>query len=161
LILDEPAASLDPMGRHDILELMERLRKYTTIFYSTHILDDVQRVSDTVAILNKGELLSQGPIDTLLAGSEGPVFTLTMVDISDEIAQTVRAQAWVSNVQITDAGDGKVSWMVAVSDPLLAERQLLRLILEDPDVRVLDFRRRRYELEDVFMQMVEGDNVGK
>jgi ABC-2 type transport system ATP-binding protein len=41
LILDEPAASLDPMGRHDVLEVMERLSKYTTIFYSTHILDDV------------------------------------------------------------------------------------------------------------------------
>ena len=50
LILDEPAASLDPMGRRDVLGVMERLRKYTTIFYCTHILDDVQRVSDTVAI---------------------------------------------------------------------------------------------------------------
>jgi ABC-type multidrug transport system ATPase subunit len=58
LILDEPAASLDPQGRHDVLDVMERLRKYTTIFYSTHILDDVQRVSDTVCILNKGMLIA-------------------------------------------------------------------------------------------------------
>ncbi len=57
LILDEPAASLDPEGRRDVLELMRRLRKHTTIFYSTHILDDVQRVSDMVAILNRGELV--------------------------------------------------------------------------------------------------------
>jgi len=35
LILDEPAASLDPMGRRDVLEVMERLRKYTTVFYCT------------------------------------------------------------------------------------------------------------------------------
>ena len=47
LILDEPAAALDPKGRRDVLTVMERLRKHTTIFYSTHILDDVQRVSDT------------------------------------------------------------------------------------------------------------------
>jgi len=46
LILDEPAASLDPMGRKDVLDIMERLRKHCTVFYSTHILDDVQRVSD-------------------------------------------------------------------------------------------------------------------
>ncbi len=45
LILDEPAASLDPMGRRDVLEVMVQLRKYTTIFYCTRILDDVQRVS--------------------------------------------------------------------------------------------------------------------
>src|SRR5690349_3759556 len=55
LILDEPAASLDPQGRHDVLAVMEKLQKYTTIFYSTHILEDVQRVSDTVAILNHGQ----------------------------------------------------------------------------------------------------------
>src|SRR5829696_5908323 len=68
LILDEPAASLDPMGRHDVLEVMERLRKHTTIFYSTHILSDVQRVSDTVAILNHGKLIAEASIEELLAG---------------------------------------------------------------------------------------------
>ncbi len=67
LILDEPAAALDPMGRHDVLEVMEKLRKYTTIFYSTHILEDVQRVSDTVAILNRGMLIAEAPINELLA----------------------------------------------------------------------------------------------
>ena len=51
LILDEPASALDPLGRQSVLDVMARLRKHTTIFYSTHILDDVQRVSDTVAIL--------------------------------------------------------------------------------------------------------------
>ena len=66
LILDEPAAALDPMGRHDVLEVMERLQKHTTIFYSTHILDDVQRVSDTVAILAEGRVVAQGPISELL-----------------------------------------------------------------------------------------------
>ena len=57
---------------------MERLRKHTTIFYSTHILDDVQRVSDTVVILNKGTLVAQGPIEELLAGGQGTTFTLTV-----------------------------------------------------------------------------------
>ncbi len=76
LILDEPAAALDPMGRHDVLEVMERLRKHTTIFYSTHILADVQRVSDTVAILKHGQLVAQAPIETLLAGGEGVVYTI-------------------------------------------------------------------------------------
>ena len=55
LILDEPAASLDPQGRRDVLEVMTRLRKHTTVFYCTHILSDVQRISDHVAILNHGQ----------------------------------------------------------------------------------------------------------
>ena len=76
LILDEPAAALDPIGRHEVLQVMERLRAHTTIFYSTHILDDVQQVSDAVAILNHGELVAQGPIEDLLAGGGDPVYTL-------------------------------------------------------------------------------------
>jgi ABC-2 type transport system ATP-binding protein len=158
LILDEPAASLDPMGRHDILDLMERLRKYTTIFYSTHILDDVQKVSDTVAILNKGELVSQGSIETLLAGSEGPVFTLSVVGATQQVLEQVRQQPWVKSLQVKAENDDKASWTVAVTDTSMAEVQLLRLVLAEPQARVLDFRRRRYELEDVFMQIVEGDN---
>ena len=59
------------MGRRDVLQVMERLRQHTTIFYSTHILDDVQRVSDTVAILNRGTLVAQAPIDELLGVSGG------------------------------------------------------------------------------------------
>jgi ABC-2 type transport system ATP-binding protein len=159
LILDEPAASLDPMGRHDILELMERLRKHTTIFYSTHILDDVQKVSDTVAILNKGVLVSMGPITTLLAGSEGPAYTLTLAGVSADAQVQVKTQAWVKSLQVTDGQDGKSTWIVTVSDTAAAEEQLLRLVLMEPQARVLDFRRRTYELEDVFMQVVEGSHV--
>ena len=60
LLLDEPASALDPVGRRQVLELMASLRTHATIFYSTHILDDVQRVSDHVAILDKGRLVVVG-----------------------------------------------------------------------------------------------------
>ena len=78
LILDEPAAALDPIGRHDVLVIMEKLRKYATVFYSTHILDDVQQVSDTVAILNEGKLISQGPIEHLLNGEGQTIYTVSL-----------------------------------------------------------------------------------
>ncbi len=61
LILDEPAAALDPMGRRDVLRIIKRLQERATIFYSTHILDDVQRVSDRVAILNNGHVGGASP----------------------------------------------------------------------------------------------------
>ncbi len=159
LILDEPAASLDPMGRHDILELMERLRKYTTVFYSTHILDDVQKVSDTVAILNKGSLVSQGPIEALLAGSEGPAYSLTLTGVTAQLQEQVEGQPWVNSLQTSQTKDGSVLWVVSVNEPEAAEAQLLRMVLAEPQVRVLDFRRRTYELEEIFMQIVEGSDV--
>ena len=80
------------MGWHDVLEVMERLRKYTTTFYSTHILDDVQRVSDTVAILNKGELVAQAPIEELLAGSDGVTYQLKLDSGADCVRNIFQAQ---------------------------------------------------------------------
>ena len=92
LILDEPAAALDPIGRHNVLRIMERLRAYSTIFYSTHILDDVQQVSDTVAIMNRGRLVSQGPIAALLNGSGQIIYDVGLKGQTDTLYQTVRQQ---------------------------------------------------------------------
>src|SRR5512139_3728935 len=111
LILDEPAASLDPMGRHDVLEVMEKLRKYTTIFYSTHILEDVQRVSDSVAILNQGALVAQGPIEELLARGQAVTFSLTVKGESDSVETRLRSQPWVTGLE-TVSKNGNVSWRI-------------------------------------------------
>jgi ABC-2 type transport system ATP-binding protein len=167
LILDEPAASLDPLGRRDVLDVMARLRKHTTIFYSTHILDDVQRVSDTVAILNRGKLVTSGPIASLLAGSGGVVYAVTFRGDSNGARARLADRPWIDEIaeQPGAGGDetaGLYRWSVAVSDPATAEAELLRVMLQDPNLAVTDFRRRAYELEDIFVQLVEGgDNGGE
>ena len=66
ILLDEPVSALDPIGRKDVLDLMRELKGETTVFYSTHILDDVQRVSDHVAILDHGRLVKAAPTHVLL-----------------------------------------------------------------------------------------------
>ena len=154
LILDEPAASLDPLGRRDVLEVMSKLRKYSTIFYSTHILDDVQRVSDTVVILNKGQLVAEGPIDELLAGSEGVIYIIHLKGEADQALRMVQALPWVSGVKTSQNNDESI-WQVSVTDPAESEQQLLKLLVNGP-ATVTEFRRKQYELEDVFLQVVEG-----
>jgi ABC-2 type transport system ATP-binding protein len=158
LILDEPAASLDPLGRRDVLEVMSKLRKYTTVFYSTHILDDVQRVSDTVVILNRGELVAQGPIEELLAGSEGVVYIIHLKGDTQAAYNQVKDLPWVSAVNAAER-NGETTWQVSVSDPQQAETQLLKLLVNGP-LLVTEFRRKQYELEDVFLQVVEGGQHG-
>ncbi len=159
LILDEPAASLDPLGRRDVLEVMSRLRKYTTIFYSTHILDDVQKVSDTVFILDKGQLVAQGPIQELLTGSEGVVYSVHLKGEVEAARKQVLAQPWVSGI-LDGHNNGECAWQVSVSNPVEAEAQLLKLLVDGPVV-VTEFRRKQYELEDIFMQVVEGGSNGR
>jgi ABC-2 type transport system ATP-binding protein len=160
LILDEPAASLDPMGRRDVLEVMERLRKYTTIFYSTHILDDVQRVSDSVCILNHGELVAEAPIQELLVGSEKVIFQLQTRGDIQQIQTVIASQPWVTNLQVAQS-NGRVDWKVSVSDVNIAEDNLLPLIMSAPAVKVISFGQSKYELEEVFMDLVGGNIHGK
>ncbi len=160
LILDEPAASLDPMGRHDVLEVMERLRKYTTIFYSTHILDDVQKVSDTVCILNHGELVAEAPIQELLAGSGKVMFRLQTRGDSQQIQVLLTTQPWISAVQF-EPSDGHVDWQISVSDQNTAEDQLLGLALSIPGVKVTSFCQSKFDLEEVFMNLVGGNSHGQ
>jgi len=157
LILDEPAASLDPQGRRDVLEVMERLRKYATIFYSTHILDDVQQVSDTVAILNRGKLVAQAPLEELLAGSEGTVYSVVIKGDPNQAHSRVASQPWVSGIRTTTA-EGQTAWQISVNDEAVAEATLLRLVLSDESVTVTEFGRKKYELEDVFLSIVKEDN---
>ncbi|MFO7592079.1 MAG: ABC transporter ATP-binding protein [Acidimicrobiia bacterium] len=155
LILDEPAASLDPMGRSDVLAILARLRERATVFYSTHILDDVQRVSDTVAILDRGRIVAQAPIEHLLAGDEGTTFEVTLTGALAGLRAQVEELPWVTTV-VTMPTDGDTRWRVAVSDEDLAEELLLRRLLSEPGVRVRAFRRSAVRLEDVFLDLVRG-----
>src|SRR5215211_1233931 len=158
IILDEPAASLDPMGRRDVLEVMERLRKHTTIFYSTHILDDVQRVSDTVVIMNHGQLVAHAPIEDLMAGKDGIVYSLMVKGDGQSAKTRLSQQPWVTSVTTTST-NGSTALQVNVTDAGEAESHLLRLILADTGATVIDFGRKRYNLEEVFLGIVEGDNT--
>jgi ABC-2 type transport system ATP-binding protein len=156
LILDEPAASLDPIGRRDVLEVMERLRKHTTIFYSTHILEDVQRVSDTVAILNRGRLIAQAPIEELMSGTDGIVYLLTVRGDGRAAQSCIAGQPWVSSVNAVSS-NGSTSMQVKVTDEKMAESELLRLVLTDPQTTVTEFGRKKHNLEEVFLEIVSGD----
>jgi len=156
LILDEPAASLDPQGRHDVLEVMERLRKHTTIFYSTHILSDVQRVSDTVAILDHGQLIAQAPIEELLAEG-GTSYLLVVTGDMEAASAHIASQPWVTSIQAA-SNNGHTRWQIAVNDDTTAQKQLLPLVQADGDVTVLEFSRKTADLEQVFLNLTKGEH---
>ena len=155
LILDEPAASLDPMGRRDVLELLRDLRQYSTILYSTHIIADVERVSDIVIILDHGQLVSQSPIEKLLAGSGGAVYSLVTRGKSDEAQALIASQPWVTSINV-QCTDGQATWQVDVTNDEAAEAHLLRLVLSCECLAVTEFGRKKYELEEIFMNILDG-----
>ena len=153
LILDEPAASLDPQGRRDVLEVMSRIRKYATIFYCTHILDDVQRVSDQVAIVNEGELITQAPIEELLSGTGELIYSVTLKGDTLNAYTWVTQQPWVSGVEASNLGE-QTSWQVKVTDKAAAEDQLMSLLVSH-GLKISNFSRIEQNLEDVFLNIVQ------
>jgi ABC-2 type transport system ATP-binding protein len=155
LILDEPAASLDPLGRRDMLAILESFRATSTVFYSTHILDDVQRVSDTVCILNKGEIAAQGPIGQLLSGGAGITYSVEVQGDVERARNALLGQPWVEDVAVS-AGADSATLRVTVTDATAAEAHLQRVLLADGSLVVRQFTRKAVDLEDLFVQLVEG-----
>ena len=158
LILDEPAAGLDPIGRRDVLDLLRQLRAETTVLFSTHILDDVQRVSDTVAIIAKGSVVTHAPIGELLAGAGDTVYHMETRGPCAGVRAVLDRQPWIHGLDVSQV-DGLETWTVTVSDETTADSQLLRLALSDPELTVTQFGRQRFALEDVFVQVVEGEST--
>ncbi len=161
IILDEPASALDPLGRRDVLKILENFRGRTTVFYSTHILDDVQRVSDRVVIMERGKLIAQGSIDQLLAGDRS-LFQVTVRGDGATVVTRLQQISWIKGVSaelgLPDLEHGHTTNLkVQVTDPQLAEAELLRLVLADDLIMVTQFARSSYNLEDVFVSLVEGE----
>ncbi len=152
LFLDEPVSALDPEGRRDVLELIGRLRGTATVFMSTHILTDVERICDRVAILDHGRLVTEAPIDELLARHTRPILELDPEPGQDAavagLAEALRAAAWTRDVR---AEHGILR--VVVSDTGRATAEALPLVVA-AGVRLARFERVRPTLEDVFLQLV-------
>jgi ABC-2 type transport system ATP-binding protein len=141
LILDEPAAALDPLGRRDVLAILERFRETSTVFYSTHILDDVQRVSDLVCILKAGRIVRQGPLAEVMGSSRGSVFTVVIDGDVERARAALLEQAWVDGVAV-DGGAASAGLRITVSDTEAAESRLQRVLLGDEGLVIKEFSNR-------------------
>ena len=153
LFLDEPVSSLDPEGRRDLLELIEGLRGDATVVFSTHVLADVERICDRVAIMNRGRLVTEGPLGELLGAHARPVYRLDpapgQVAAVEALVVRLRAASWATDVTLTDGSGLRVS----VGDPDAAAREILPLVVS-AGVVLTAFEQVRPTLEEVFLALV-------
>ncbi|MDH3193624.1 MAG: ABC transporter ATP-binding protein [Acidimicrobiia bacterium] len=90
VFLDEPTAGLDPEGREQMLELVNRLSDYNiSVIFSTHILSDIERTCDWVVLLDNGRVKRNSPLDRL--GSHG-VVQLELIDDPQSTAEILRSR---------------------------------------------------------------------
>jgi ABC-2 type transport system ATP-binding protein len=153
VFLDEPVSSLDPEGRRDVLELIAGLRGEMTVVLSTHVLADVERVCDRVAILDRGRLVIEAGLEALLAEHARPIYRL-VPERGQEAAvsvltERIGAEPWAGGVDREPGGIVRV----AVRDDAAASAGILPLVV-DAGVRLAEFERVRPTLEDVFLELV-------
>jgi len=160
LLLDEPVAALDPIGRHDVLALMERLRGETTIFYSTHILDDVERVSDHVAILDRGRLVVTAPTADLLRRVAGTSLSLPILGAGDTTDSALAALPGVIEVELTDTTGPERRYRIAVEDGASATVQAAVMHLAaSGGLVVATNRQEALDLEAAFLRIVHEERA--
>lgn len=76
VIMDEPVSALDPVGRHEVLQLIGQIRSDTTVLFSTHVLHDAEEVSDAILILVQGKIVLAGDFDSIRKEHQQPVIRL-------------------------------------------------------------------------------------
>lgn len=141
LLLDEPMSGLDPVGRKEVRDLIvEESAKGKTIFFSSHILSDVELLCDSVCILKKGEVVVSGEIDRLL-DKETTRHEITLRDPPEDFVEKLGAttqQRVGRTLQVEVAGDDAVA-------------KVLRDAL-DAGVRIEAVTPKRETLEDIFVR---------
>jgi ABC-2 type transport system ATP-binding protein len=156
VMMDEPSAGLDPIGRRDMLDLISEIGGNTTVFYSTHILDDAERVSDTVVMINAGRAVAQGSLDSILAVSDLD-YTVHLRGDTRETLDRVSAEPWVVGVETQHKGEFE-RWRVRVSDEATATDRLVPTLLLDDRCDIIEFHLSDRRLEEAYLEVMGADN---
>jgi ABC-2 type transport system ATP-binding protein len=153
LMLDEPTSALDPIGRREVLEMVASLHGRTTVFFSTHILADVERVCDAVAILERGRVVASAGVSDLTtrAAANRLIVEVEGDGASTAVAGALAGRAWLESIESAER-----SLRLTVSDLKTAQREIPAAIAS-AGVALRRFEIEEASLEDVFVRLVGGD----
>lgn len=152
LLLDEPSSALDPEGRSDVLNLILDLKERgKTVFLSSHILSDIERVCDRVSILNKGKIVLEKPLAELIKENVMPILDITLKNACDQLL--IKELKQIEGVIKVESNNNIVS--VWVKDTELMSSKILNFI-STKDLVINAFSVRSKKLEDIFLEEVNG-----
>ncbi len=151
LLLDEPSSALDPEGRIDVVEIISNLKSQgKTIFLSTHILNDIERVCDRVGILNNGQIVLEENINQLMKRYIQPVYDIEFDgDVDAEQFEILSKTDYIEKANL----DGRKAdiWIKNFEEN---STKLLKLI-SDINIPVISINLRKNSLEEIFLKVVK------
>lgn len=155
LIMDEPTSALDPAGRRDVLQLISRLGQDTTVFMSTHILSDVERVCQAVAIIDGGRLVAQSTVEELQRRQPRSTFEVEVEEDPTPLAEALAAAPWAAASEVVSV-NGRPTLRVRAADLPRASRELPGIVAAS-GLTLLRYELARPGLEDIFVGLTGGD----
>lgn len=147
LICDEPTSALDPLGRKAILEILSTVRGKTTVFFSTHILSDVERICDHIAVLNDGKIVLGGTLDEIKA-RQAPNTYVVECALTADIEKLLKALA----NELADSHYTQKDLVLTITPK--EGRQLIALLAKQ-EIVPLCFERAETNLEELFVEALK------
>lgn len=144
LICDEPTSALDPIGRKEIIDILQSVKNKTTVLFSTHILSDVERICDEIGLLNNGTLALQGSLEEIRSLRKSDGFEIEFHDFKDaeRFAAIFDGGKQISTAQLFYAGKSEKEMTAAMK------------LLYDHEIFPLKVEMREPSLESLFMEVV-------
>ena len=151
VILDEPTNGLDPAGQREIREIIPRLaQEGHGVLLASHMLHEVEQVSDRVAIVRRGQLITESSVDDLLQRGG-------FIEVGVEPGQLEAAQGIIQRLQGVEQVTRKEDLLTVVADP--ESGAAINRALVDAGIFANEISPRRSSLESLFLELTEGDTV--
>lgn len=150
LICDEPTSALDPVGRKEILDILAIAKERTTVVFSTHILSDVERICDSVGILDGGRLALQGKVADIKNSYRKDIVEIDLMQgyEMETVIKKLKEKSFVSEVSTKD-----LKLTIKLAGQEQAAGQLLRFLSEE-EVSLLRYEILEPSIENVFLEVV-------
>jgi len=153
IILDEPTSNLDPIGRSILIDKIKQLakEKNVTIFVSSHILPEIEKMADYVTIINHGKIILESDVGSLKHHFEGNHFILDCSN-NKKIFSILKAKRYMTKIWMEE---DKVNFVV--SDEAAIKKEL-PTILASNNLALENFNKISYSLENIFMEVIEEED---
>jgi len=154
LFLDEPMSSLDPLGRVSVMNIIKALKGKTTVFMSSHILYDIERVCDEVAVIDKGRLIIHDKLSVLKEKYISPAVLVRCKEPLQEFREALLKEEAVFAAEKWEGGsNGGHALRITFNDFSTGESLIPKMIVEK-NLTLVRYETLTPTLEDVFLRLV-------
>ena len=150
LILDEPVSALDPIGRKEVLDFIEKLKVNRTVLFSTHILSDVDRICDDIVIIKNGKLIVSSPLSELKAKYASTILEVDFKNNPEKIANDLKKQPWAQ--KFVQNGNKLRIWLTDNSS--FDNNEPIKFFIKY-NLAILKYSLSLPETEDLFIKLLE------